>query len=258
MATDDLSEPLFEKCDYEEVDLENAMQKKSNILRPNFSSSREIATPIINSNIPFEITQFTSAPLSSYNDSIYRQAPSSQVDAAWERLADIGTHIISSSEVQKLGKDPSKAVKVPIDWGYGDDAHIATLDGIHLVHCLNSMRKSLKLNFDYYHPKPLGPEYVPHLSHCVEAILRHLMCKPSMELLTQNWIERQSAPFPDFGIKKKCWDYEAILKWKDEHRIKDIEDRFTELRPPAGTVREPLPPLVAETWQIIEGNKVLD
>jgi Mycotoxin biosynthesis protein UstYa len=211
--------------------------------------------PIIKSHIPFRLTQFTSAPLSSYNNSIYRQPPSPSVDAAWDRLADIGTHIISSSEVLQLGKDPKKAVRVPRDWGYGDDAHIATIDGIHLVHCLNSMRKSLKMNFDYYYPDPLGPEYIPHLSHCVESVLQHLMCRPSLELLTQNWIERQNAPFPDFGINKKCWDYEAILDWKERNRVLDIENRFKELKPPAGAVREPLPPLVAETWDIIEGTK---
>lgn len=76
-----------------------------------------------------------------------------------------------------------------------------------------------------------------------------------MELLTQNWIERQNAPFPDFAVNKKCWDYEAILDWKDENRVLDIERRFGELKPLEGIVREPLPPLVAETWEAIEGDK---
>ena len=78
------------------------------------------------------------------------------------------------------------------------------------------------------------------------------MCKPSMEFITQNWIERQNAPFPDFAVNKKCWDYEAILRWKEEHRVRGIEERFDELRPPMGAVLEPLPPLVAETWEVID------
>lgn len=89
----------------------------------------------------------------------------------------------------------------------------------------------------------------------MEAVLEHLMCRPSMELLTHNWIERQNAPFPDFGVNKKCWDYEAILDWKEKNRVLDVERRFEELKPLEGTAREPLPPLVDETWQIIEENK---
>jgi hypothetical protein len=213
------------------------------------------SAPIIKSHIPFETTRFTSAPLSAKNESIYRQPPSPEVDAAWDRLADIGTHILSSDDIRSLGKDPSKVVLLPESWGHGPDAHLATIDGIHLVHCLNSMRKSLYFNFDYYHPGPLGPEYQPHLSHCVEAVLEHLMCKPSMEFLTQIWIERQNAPFPDFAVNKKCWDYEAILRWKDKHRARDVEARFNELKPPAWVVPEPLPPLVAETWEIVDSRR---
>lgn len=219
------------------------------------SSAKVSTAPITETDIPFEVKRFESAPLSSTEESVYRQPPSPEVDAAWDRLADIGTHIISSDDVLRLGKDPAKAVRVPDTWGYGPDAHIATLDGIHLVHCLNSIRKSLHINFEYYHKEPLRPEYSPHLTHCVEAVLQHLMCKPSMELLTQNWIERQYAPFPDFAINKKCWDYEAILSWKEQHRVLDIEERFDELRPPNGTVAEPLPPLVSETWEIIEARR---
>lgn len=159
----------------------------------------------------------------------------------------MGTHIISSEDVRKLGKDPEKAIRFPEEWGHGPDAHMATVDGIHLLHCLNSVRKSLWINFDYYHKEPLGPEYVPHLTHCVEAIAEHLKCKPSFELITHNWIEQQNAPFPDFALNKKCWDYEAMLRWKEKNRHRDVEAKFKELKPPAGTVPLPLPPLVQET-----------
>ena len=76
-----------------------------------------------------------------------------------------------------------------------------------------------------------------------------------MEVLTQNWIERQDAPFPDFAVNKKCWDYEAILAWKEENRVLDVERRFEELRPPNGTILESLPPVVAETWEEIERRR---
>lgn len=213
---------------------------------------------IITSPISFHTTQFTSAPLTSHNASIYRQSPSPAVDAAWDRLSDIGTHILSTPQILSLGKDPLLTVKLPLSFGYGPDAHIGTLDGIHLVHCLNTLRKSLHPNYPYYHPLSTspGPEYMPHLTHCLEAVLQHLMCRPSMEMLTHNWIPRQDAPFPDFAVNKKCWDYETLLSWKEENRMRGVEERFKELRPPKGTVRVEMPELVRETWDIIDRKEV--
>jgi hypothetical protein len=218
-------------------------------------SDLALLAPILEQYIPFRKTRFESAPLSDKTASVLRQPPSPEVDAEWERLTDMGTHIISSEEVRKLGKDPSQAVKFPEEWGHGPDAHMATLDGIHLLHCLNSMRKSLKINYDYYHKEPQGPEYVPHLTHCLEALAQHLMCKPSFELITHNWIEKQNLPFPDFGVNKKCWDYEALLGWKEKNRHRDVEEKFEEMKPPQGTKQLPLPPLQQETWDEILRRK---
>jgi hypothetical protein len=126
--------------------------------------------------------------MSPGNESVYRLPPSPEIDAAWCRISDIGTHVISSKEVHRLGKDSNKAIRVPTSWGYGNDAHIAMLDGIHLVHCLNSMRNSRHINFDYHHLDPVGLECVPHLTHCVKALVEYLMCKPSFEMLTHRLV----------------------------------------------------------------------
>ena len=48
---------------------------------------------------------------------LLRAAPSPEVDAAWEALTDVGVVIITGEEVLRLGKDPSKTVKAPPEWG---------------------------------------------------------------------------------------------------------------------------------------------
>ena len=175
-----------------------------------------------------------SYPLTS-NESVLRQDPSPAVDAAWDRIADLAVISLTSQQVSKLRKSPKTAVKAPVDWGIGDDAYLAQFDGIHLLHCLNSMRKSLHFNFDYYHPHGLEPAYAAHLAHCQEALAKWLMCQPSMELLTYNWVERHETPFPDFDITRKCWDFNQLLAWQDENRIQSINsDMWESLRIPNG------------------------
>jgi hypothetical protein len=48
---------------------------------------------------------------------LLRSTPSPQVDAAWEALADVGVIVITAEEVIRLGKDPNKTVRAPVEWG---------------------------------------------------------------------------------------------------------------------------------------------
>ncbi|RFU25441.1 hypothetical protein B7463_g10897, partial [Scytalidium lignicola] len=193
---------------------------------------------------------FKSYPLSSPR-SIFRQDPSEEVDAAWERATDINAIIISSDDVRRLGKDPSTAVKAPESWGYGSDAYIAQLDGIHLVHCLNILRKSLYHNYEKYFPNGSSISYHFHVSHCQEILAHHLMCQPSVELITYNWVEHMLPPYPDYDITKQCWDYDQLLKWKDENRVMRVNDeRWMLLSRPKDAKAVPLPVTIVEEYHI--------
>jgi hypothetical protein len=48
---------------------------------------------------------------------LLRSVPSPEVDAAWEELTNVGVIIISGDEVSQLGKDLTKTVKAPKEWG---------------------------------------------------------------------------------------------------------------------------------------------
>ena len=189
------------------------------------------------------------------NDSIYRRQPSAEVDMAWNRITDIGVHILSSSDVSKLGKDHSKTVRAPESWGYGPDAHLAHFDGLHLLHCLNSMRKGLYSNFNYYYPHGVSRVYQSHLSHCLDALVQHLMCQPSVEMITYNWVEEQDHPFPDFDINHRCWDFGALLDWQNEHRVKGIKQKWDGLVKPDDWPAAPIPLLMLEAYNITERDE---
>lgn len=130
----------------------------------------------------------------------------------------------------------------------GNNAYLAQFDGVHLLHCLNSLRQSMHYNFPYYHPNGLEPAYASHLAHCQEALAKWLMCQPSMELITYNWVERHQSPFPDFDVTRKCWDYERLLEWQGQHTVRTInDDMWKALRPPKGLKLMKSPILNEET-----------
>jgi hypothetical protein len=194
--------------------------------------------------------QYITHPISS-KESIFRQPPSDEVDAAWDRITDIGVLVLSAEDVTQMGKDPSNVVKAPESWGQGSDAHLAHLDGIHLLHCLNSMRQSLHSNFDRYHPNGISKVYASHLSHCQEALVKHLMCQPSVELITYNWVERQDHPFPDFDNTRKCWDFEQLLDWQEQHRVQTMsQEKWKVLRKPVNVTPLPVPLLMLEAYNV--------
>jgi hypothetical protein len=51
------------------------------------------------------------------DNELLRAPPSPEVDAAWDKIADVGIISLSSAEVKRLGKDPGKAAKAPVEWG---------------------------------------------------------------------------------------------------------------------------------------------
>ncbi|KAG2421755.1 hypothetical protein HFD88_005731 [Aspergillus terreus] len=182
--------------------------------------------------------------------SLLRQPPSPEVDEEWDRLTDVGVMHVSRDDILELGKDPSITVQAPEDWGYGPDRHLVHLDGVHLLHCLNAMRKSLHFNFEYYFPDGISRVYHAHLSHCLESLAQRLMCQPSIELISYNWVEKQVAPFPDFDIYHQCWDYEALLAWQDRHRVTQIQHKWPRLQRPEETPQLPVPLLMLEAYNV--------
>jgi hypothetical protein len=62
------------------------------------------------------------------DDDLLRQPPSPAVDAAWEKLVDHEVSWVSSQDLLDMGKDPSVTVKIPREYGAGDDAYAVETD----------------------------------------------------------------------------------------------------------------------------------
>ncbi|TID26472.1 hypothetical protein E2P81_ATG00944 [Venturia nashicola] len=184
-------------------------------------------------------TQKVDGSLFNTSHSIFRQEPSKAVDAAWDAISNIGIFTITTDEVKRLGKDPSRVVKAPESWGKGPNAYLAQLDTQHTLHCLNAIRKHVYFDY-YFSPKYASHSQLPkiskvHLAHCLHIVLQNLLCQPSTGVITFDWVETQENPFPDFSIQRKCVDHDSILEWQRERNVASVE-RWRDIRRPEGAV----------------------
>lgn len=161
-------------------------------------------------------------PFLDEDHDILRQAPSPEVDAAWENLTDHGLAYVPSQDIIKMGKDPAVVAHFGPEFGLRDDAYGVETDIIHKIHCLNMIRKDVY--FDYYW-LDMYPDRVPferhrwHTNHCLYILLQSLMCDANTDLIPQVWMEDYPWPTPDFNINRKCGNLDAVVKWEKEHRV---------------------------------------
>ncbi|KAL9611120.1 MAG: hypothetical protein Q9167_004224 [Letrouitia subvulpina] len=201
-------------------------------------------------DIPVSTIQFNGSFINQPH-TIYRDDPSPLVDAAWDRISLVDTIAVSRADVLRLGKDPTIAAKYPADYGLGPDAYVAEIDVFHQIHCLNALRK--EIFFDYYYSEvfPSGkPDdlHRAHTSHCLYTLLQNVMCHADLSTITHNWVQGQIHPFPDFGINKKCRDFEAVLEYQTENHV-DFET-YKWLRRPEGTKELEMTAEFLDIWRL--------
>jgi hypothetical protein len=153
---------------------------------------------------------------------IFRQSPSSAVDAAWDELTMHGIAYVSREDVIKMGWDVEVVAKLAPELNVGPDAYAVETDIIHKIHCLNMVRKDLY--FDYYWGE-MYPDGKPserhqlHTNHCLYILLQSLMCDANTDLIPQVWMEDYPWPIPNFNINRKCGNLEAVREWERTHRV---------------------------------------
>ncbi|KAE8131055.1 hypothetical protein BDV38DRAFT_276264 [Aspergillus pseudotamarii] len=202
-----------------------------------------------------DLPRVTITPNASLYDtdppSILRIPTGPEADAEWFRIGTgVMPIIISSDEIYKLGKDPSVAVKIPEEHGYGDDAYIAQTEVFHLLHCLDMLRK--EISYDHYYFARFGnhpdAEHVAHIGHCIDILAQTIKCSSSVDVILFNWVEGWDQPFPDFSNQHVCRDFETLLGYVTENSVpRSVWKTMKE--PPAGYVRlpEPAPARPAES-----------
>ncbi|KAJ1329762.1 oxidase UstYa family protein [Microdochium nivale] len=128
-------------------------------------------------------------------EDVYRRPGSPEVDAAWEALGlDSRPGVISEEDGLASGLGPGH-LQVSKKYGGG---FFVNVEGMHHLHCLNLVRKSLYFNYDYY--KKMGHHAFGnsddilhlHVTHCLDTIRQVLMCNADTGVLGQVWSLVQS------------------------------------------------------------------
>ncbi|KAE8381324.1 hypothetical protein BDV26DRAFT_301781 [Aspergillus bertholletiae] len=194
-----------------------------------------------------DIPKVTLTPNASLYDtdppSILRVPTGSEADDEWFRIGTgVMPIIISSVEIRKLGKDPSLAVKIPEEHGFGDDAYIAQTEVFHLLHCIDMLRK--EISYEHYYFPLFGnnpdAQHVAHIGHCIDILAQSIKCSSSVDVILFNWVEGWDQPFPDFDNQHVCRDFETLLEYVNENSVpRSVWKTMKE--PPSGYVRLPEP-----------------
>ncbi|MCJ1386596.1 hypothetical protein MMC17_009722 [Xylographa soralifera] len=135
------------------------------------------------------------------------------VDSAWEHISRTGALPITSADVLAIGKNPLVTAKYPLSSGLGSDAHIASIDVFHQIHCLNEMRKWIHPHY-YFGGLDISDPPLAAQKH-ISPI--NIMCHADVEVYTWRWVDVQKHPLPDFSINKQCRDFNAVLNYQDQH-----------------------------------------
>ncbi|KZM23738.1 uncharacterized protein EKO05_0005702 [Ascochyta rabiei] len=155
----------------------------------------------------------------------FRQDAGPEVDAAWKSLgADFSAVRIPASEAA-LSNIRLDQVKIKEKYGGGYPANV---EGLHHLHCLNLLRKSLPWNIKYYKAMGMGPfandDHIlkSHVTHCLDIIRQQLMCNVDVGVLGQVWYQPPDSdiePFVDFNTIHTCRNFEAVRDWAEKHQL---------------------------------------
>ncbi|KAH8889431.1 hypothetical protein GQ53DRAFT_869817 [Thozetella sp. PMI_491] len=204
------------------------------------SSWRQMRAPLLERReMHFEERWLKSAFANSHNTppSVYRQSPSSDVDAAWEYIHKNGRiFLITEDEVRRLGKDPEIAVAAPEKWQHGEERYFAMTQAQHDLHCLNMVRKAMYP--DAYFDGAMEWPVEQHFLHCLHSLVQSLQCKASVDVYLASWVEGQDFPVVDFNVSRKCLNYDHDMnEWIPPTQHTDAE--FFGLRAPPGAIKMP-------------------
>ncbi|MCJ1355541.1 MAG: hypothetical protein MMC33_005533 [Icmadophila ericetorum] len=201
-------------------------------------------SPILDENIiSYDVVQFDGRFI---DENVYRQAGGLEVDAAWEALG-VGCKMLkypislpSNRPIRLPDEQAAKAgltkdhVHINPELGGG---YAVFMEGMHQLHCLNLVRKSLYYNYDYYLAE--GKQAFGegrgilqwHVSHCLDFIRQRLMCTVDTGVFGAVWVNRSDPQqFVDFNTKHVCKNFDAIRAWAERNQMPEhLPDDFWEM-----------------------------
>lgn len=131
--------------------------------------------------------------------------------------------------MRAAGRDPTTAVQVPEEFGYGPGRYLAAVHTLHALHCLNALRKMAHGHSDGH-----DDTWFAHLHrrHCIDSLAELIMCKASTAVTFFEWMEDWLVPYHDLRHQEECADFPALLAFIEDRGFYD--ERTVWLNKPRG------------------------
>ncbi|EMD95383.1 hypothetical protein COCC4DRAFT_150591 [Bipolaris maydis ATCC 48331] len=148
---------------------------------------------------------------------------------------DSGHFLIPVSEGHKYDLDIKRHVTVPKGVAE-EESFLVSLDVMHQIHCLDTLRENLWYNRDWYathqeqHPKL--SVHKAHTNHCLDALRERLMCLSDVTFLPMVYIDREGWTLPDFERRHKCHNFDATREWAYKHRLSNAAANYKKVAGP--------------------------
>ncbi|CAA9959480.1 DUF3328 domain containing protein [Pyrenophora teres f. maculata] len=177
----------------------------------------------------------------NYSTSEYTLHPTEgNVSERWMALGqDSGHFLIPVSEGHKYDLDIKRHVTVP-EGVAEQESFLVSLDVMHQIHCLDTLRENLWYNRDWYfvHQKqhPKLSVHKAHTNHCLNALRERLMCLSDVTFLPLVYIDREGWTLPDFERRHKCHNFDATREWAYKHKMSHAAAKYKKIAGPEKTL----------------------
>ncbi|KAN0089749.1 protein of unknown function (DUF3328) domain containing protein [Hyaloscypha variabilis] len=178
-------------------------------------------SPILDDiNISYNLVEFDGR---FTKENVFRQGAGPEVDEAWKSLGVEYRPILLPDQLAvNSGLDKNHVHRKPeLGGGYP-----VFMEGMHQLHCLNLVRKSLYYNYEYYSKQGEGafsdsPRTLRfHVSHCLDILRQRLMCTTDTGIFGSVWVNRSNPhSFVDFNTKHVCKNFDEIRSWAERNQM---------------------------------------
>ncbi|PPQ65051.1 hypothetical protein CVT26_015747 [Gymnopilus dilepis] len=178
----------------------------------------------------------------------FKGQPTPALDEAWDRITtnnSLWPIRVSDEDLERIykGGRASNVKYRELDGG----GNMASIEVFHQLHCLNMLRKytypkeypevqelwKTRPNFMRSHLGDIKPHFKwtsealnALADHCIDMIRQNLMCASDVGVISYDWISGWEVPFPDFNTYHRCRNFDAILDWAMEHRVRIPQDHM--------------------------------
>ncbi|KAI1171177.1 hypothetical protein F4777DRAFT_594077 [Nemania sp. FL0916] len=164
--------------------------------------------------VEYEVREFT-AGFREYNTKYMHNGsePTDELDRAWADLYENwGFVAIAEDQAAQLTE---KTAPIPGNPGH----YLVGLDVFHQLHCLDNIRKAFWPD-RYMKDDVHGDRSGLHLDHCIDSLRQSLMCSSDISTLHFDWLPEKHKNFVVSSATHTCRNFEKLRVWAMNKNVK--------------------------------------